>query len=188
MLARILFWWTTINHNIVVSYGFERCQNPQWQSNAPPSDPVWLVQCPPHWPIKGAQGFTQGHWMPPLGEYLLCIAPADDRLTCREKRWKNDHTCWPFRLRWRCAGYDTALIARWRGPGLWQKPLADTTGRVLQLIVVFGHTLSQFFWFFSLSARLKGDWGDVKTPYNNRGMTGQSNGMEEFLPPIFKKF
>ena len=77
MLARILFWWTTINHNMVVSYGFERCQNPQWQSNAPPSDPVWLVQCPPHWPIKGAQGFTQGHWMPPLGKYLPRIAPAD---------------------------------------------------------------------------------------------------------------
>ena len=34
------------------------------------------VQCGAHSPMKHIQGFTQSHWMPPLGECSHCIAAA----------------------------------------------------------------------------------------------------------------
>jgi hypothetical protein len=29
-----------------------------------------------HRPMRHVQGYSGSHWMPPLGDYLLCIAPA----------------------------------------------------------------------------------------------------------------
>jgi hypothetical protein len=40
-----------------------------------------LVQYKVHLPIEHIQGYTGSHWMPPLGNYLLCIAPAAARAT-----------------------------------------------------------------------------------------------------------
>jgi len=34
------------------------------------------VRCGAHCPMEHIPGFTQSHWMPPLGECLRCIAPA----------------------------------------------------------------------------------------------------------------
>jgi hypothetical protein len=34
------------------------------------------VPCGAHRPMKHIQGFTQNHWMPPLGELSHCIAAA----------------------------------------------------------------------------------------------------------------
>jgi hypothetical protein len=43
------------------------------------------VQCRLHRPMEGVQGFTQSHWTPPLGEYSHRIAPADNKVVCKEK-------------------------------------------------------------------------------------------------------
>ena len=34
------------------------------------------VQCGAHRPMEHILGFTRSHWMPPLGEFLRCIAPT----------------------------------------------------------------------------------------------------------------
>jgi len=34
-----------------------------------------------HRPMQHDQGFTGSHWMPPSGDYSLCIAPAAARVT-----------------------------------------------------------------------------------------------------------
>jgi hypothetical protein len=40
-----------------------------------------LVQYKEHCPMQQVQGYTGGHWMPPLGNYLLRIAPVATRAT-----------------------------------------------------------------------------------------------------------
>ncbi len=47
-----------------------------------------LLQIQVHQPIKGIQGFTHSHWMPPSVEYLLRITPADKRVACRKRNRK----------------------------------------------------------------------------------------------------
>ncbi len=45
------------------------------------------VQYEVHCPIQHVQGYSRSHWAPPLGDYLLSIAPAAARAT-----GKNKHT------------------------------------------------------------------------------------------------
>jgi hypothetical protein len=42
------------------------------------------VQYKAHHPMKHVKGYTRSHWMPPLGDYLLRIAPAAARATANE--------------------------------------------------------------------------------------------------------
>ncbi len=37
-----------------------------------------------HCPMQHVQGFTASHWMPPLGNYLLCIVPVATRATGKQ--------------------------------------------------------------------------------------------------------
>ncbi len=37
-----------------------------------------------HRPMRHVQGYSESHWMPPLGNYLLCIAPAAARATGKQ--------------------------------------------------------------------------------------------------------
>jgi hypothetical protein len=40
-----------------------------------------LVQYEAHCPMQHVQGYSQSHWTPPSGNYLLRIAPATTRAT-----------------------------------------------------------------------------------------------------------
>jgi hypothetical protein len=37
-----------------------------------------------HPPMRHVQGYSGSHWMPPSGDYLLCIAPAATRATGKQ--------------------------------------------------------------------------------------------------------
>ena len=42
-----------------------------------------------HRPMQHNQGFTGSHWMPPLGDYWLSIAPAAARATANKMKMQN---------------------------------------------------------------------------------------------------
>jgi hypothetical protein len=42
-----------------------------------------------HLPIRHVQGYLGSHWMPPLGNYSLCIAPAAARATGKQTTINN---------------------------------------------------------------------------------------------------
>jgi hypothetical protein len=42
------------------------------------------VQYEVHHPMQHVQGYSGSHWMPSLGNYLLCIAPAAARATGKQ--------------------------------------------------------------------------------------------------------
>ena len=41
-----------------------------------------------HPPMRHVQGYSGSHWMPPLGDYSLCIAPAAARETANKTMTK----------------------------------------------------------------------------------------------------
>jgi hypothetical protein len=43
-----------------------------------------LVQYEAHHPMQHVQGYSGSHWMPPLGNYLLRIAPEATRATANK--------------------------------------------------------------------------------------------------------
>jgi hypothetical protein len=47
------------------------------------------VQYKVHRPMQHVQGYSGSHWMLPLGNYLLCIAPVAARATANETTKKN---------------------------------------------------------------------------------------------------
>jgi hypothetical protein len=47
-----------------------------------------LVQYEAHCPMQHVQGYTGSHWMPPLGNYSLRIAPAAARATANKRTMK----------------------------------------------------------------------------------------------------
>jgi hypothetical protein len=46
----------------------------------------WFMR---HHPMQHDQGFTGSHWMPPLGDYWLSIAPAAARATANKMKMQN---------------------------------------------------------------------------------------------------
>jgi hypothetical protein len=44
------------------------------------------VQYEEHCPIQHVQCYTGSHWMPPLGDYSLCIAPVAARATGKQTK------------------------------------------------------------------------------------------------------
>jgi len=51
-----------------------------------------LKQYMRHRPMKHVQGYTGSHWVLPLGNYLLCIAPAANRATFNTTTMQNAPT------------------------------------------------------------------------------------------------
>ncbi len=47
-----------------------------------------LVQYKAHFLMQHVQGYTRSHWMLPLGNHLLLIAPAAARVTAKETKTK----------------------------------------------------------------------------------------------------
>jgi hypothetical protein len=52
-----------------------------------------LVLCGVHRLMQQVQSYSGNHWMPPLGNYSLCIAPAAARATANKTTMK---TCTNF--------------------------------------------------------------------------------------------
>ena len=60
------------------------------------------------------QGFTGSHWMPPLGDYLLHIAPAATRVTANETSMQHVPTLLAISMAVAMRQYDTMHIDQWR--------------------------------------------------------------------------
>jgi len=72
------------------------------------------VPCGAHRPIQDDQGFTGSHWTPPMGDYLLRIAPAAARATANETPMQRVPTLLAILMAVAMRRYDTVRIARWR--------------------------------------------------------------------------
>jgi hypothetical protein len=65
-------------------------------------------------PDGHVQGYSGSHWMPPLGDYLLCIAPAAAVATVNKTTMKNATTLLVILMATAVRRYNTAHNARWR--------------------------------------------------------------------------
>ena len=127
--------------------------------------------------MEDIQGHLGSHWMPPLGNYLLHIAPSAARVTANKATInKRYHIPWLLWWPWRCAGTIPGASSDKGGLGLQQMQLVAATGRVLRPIIAVGHAYIGVFQVFSLSTCYKRAWVDVKATNNNRGMTYWSHG------------
>ena len=84
-----------------------------------------------HHTMQHVQGYTGSHWMPPSGDYSLCIAPWPPGRQSTQWLWNMYPLCWPFRWPSQCSG--TISRALPDGGGLWLslKQLNATIGRAL---------------------------------------------------------
>jgi hypothetical protein len=64
-----------------------------------------------HCPMGHAQGYPRSHWMPPLGDYLLRIAPAVVRATANKTTTKNGPALLAISMAVAVRRYYTAHIA-----------------------------------------------------------------------------
>ena len=60
------------------------------------------------------QGFTGSHWTPPLGDYLLRIAPAAARATANKTMIQHVPTLLAISMAVAMRRYNTAHISRWK--------------------------------------------------------------------------
>ena len=63
-----------------------------------------------HRPMQHDRGFTRSHWMPPLGDYWLSIAPAAARATANKMKMQNVLTlCTHFTQKINCS-YNSNIL------------------------------------------------------------------------------
>jgi len=67
-----------------------------------------------HLPMQHDQGFAGSHWMPPLGDYSLHIAPAAARVTANETTMQHVPTLLAISMAVAMWQYYTAHITQWR--------------------------------------------------------------------------
>ena len=67
-----------------------------------------------HHPMQHDQGFHKSHWMPPSGDYSLCIASAAARAIANKTTMHNVPTLMAISMVITMRRYYTARIARWR--------------------------------------------------------------------------
>ncbi len=72
------------------------------------------VQYGAHRPVQHDQGFTGSHWMPPLGDHLLCIAQAAAMATINSTIMKHVPTLLAVSMAIVMQRYYTARITQWR--------------------------------------------------------------------------
>jgi hypothetical protein len=67
-----------------------------------------------HCPMQHVQGYTRRHWTPPLGNYLLSIAPAAARATSKQMKMKSAPNLLAVLMAMLMRRYVTLCIIRWR--------------------------------------------------------------------------
>ena len=67
-----------------------------------------------HLPMQHVQGYTESHWTPLSGDYLLHISLAAARATANKMKMQNVSTMLTFSMAIVVRRYYTARIARWR--------------------------------------------------------------------------
>jgi hypothetical protein len=67
-----------------------------------------------HHLMQHVQGYIRSHWMPPLGNYSLRIAPAATRATSRQTTMKNTPNLLAILMAMAMRRYVTTHIAQWR--------------------------------------------------------------------------
>jgi len=79
ILVTLIYFILTITWSLAYGYGQQRNRRDtkcrQIDDNFDGHGDA-AVQCRAHRPMEHIQGFTQSHWMPPLGECLRRIAPT----------------------------------------------------------------------------------------------------------------
>ncbi len=117
-------------------------------------------------PIEGVQGFTQSHWTPPSGEYLLRIAPDGQRVRMPLKKYKKVPYLSAVLLALSMRRYVTKHIDRRRG----SRAIPEATGRRLRASmaadICHRSVFFLFFQVFSSSTRFSAGQDDVKAPNN----------------------
>jgi len=71
-----------------------------------------LMQYGAHYPMQHDQGFNGSHWMPPLGDYLLHIAPGATRATINTMMMQNVPTLLAVSMVIMMRWYYTACISQ----------------------------------------------------------------------------
>jgi hypothetical protein len=106
-----------MDHNMVFSYNYGKqkkgrqkneCTSIVGHFDGHGSGPE---QCRRHHPMQYVQGYPGSHWMLPLGNYSLCIAPAAARATANETTIKNGSTLLAILMAVAVCRYNTACIA-----------------------------------------------------------------------------
>ncbi len=131
------------------------------------------VQYRRHWPMQRVQGYSGSHWRP-LGNYLLCIAPAAARATGKQTTI-NKYTYKAGRLMaMAMRRYVTAHIAWWRR----SRASLEATGCHHQASIMSNNIhrtwLQLFFWCFHHQNCRKRLRVHAKNPFFNKGMTYQT--------------
>jgi hypothetical protein len=129
------------------------------------------VQYEAHCPMQHVQGYSGSHWMPALGDYLLCIAPWLPGQQANKQQSTNTPTKLAILMAMAMRRYVTARIAKWRR----SRALLEATGRCLWASImsdnIKGTRLQRFFYVFHHQNSRKRSWVNAKTPVFNRGMT-----------------
>ncbi len=73
-----------------------------------------LEQYRRHCPMRHVLGYPKSHWMPPLGNYLLRIAPVANRATANKKTTKSGPTLLTMLMASAVCRYVTVRIAQWK--------------------------------------------------------------------------
>jgi hypothetical protein len=137
--------------------------------------------------MRHVQGYSGSHWMSASGNYLLRIAPASTRATGIQTTINNytnkagrfdGHRNVAVQYRVHCPMEEVQGFTR----SHWMPP----TGQTLAPVSSIGHANAGFFWCLSSSNRQKRPQSTRITPYNNRGMTYQTD--EKHLTSLIKYF
>ncbi len=135
-----------------------------------------LVQYEAHCLMQQAQGYTRSHSGRCHRATTRSAFPQRPPGQQQTKQWRKcAPLCWPFPWLWWCASTIPCKLPDGGHPGLHANPLDATIGRVLRPIVAIGHVYTVFWGFFSWSSCWNRASDDVKTPFNNRGVTYQTN-------------
>jgi hypothetical protein len=106
-------------------------------------------QCHTHCQMQHVQGYTGSHWMPPLDDYLLRMAPAAARVSANKttvKKFTN--------FAGHFDGHGGAPVGYCaHHPSLWlsKKPPNAAIRQVFTQITYIGRTIASFLWYFSSS-------------------------------------
>ncbi len=97
------------------------------------------------------QGYSRCHWMTPLGDYLVCIAPEATRTTANKTMMKNTPTFLAIPMAMAMRLYVTARITQWKRSRASLEATRCCHWVSIHSNNIKGTYLRWFFWCFSLS-------------------------------------
>ena len=103
------------------------------------------VQYKAHRPMQHVQGYSGSHWMPPSGNYSLCITPGPPGQQANKQQSTNIPTKLSILMAMAMCRYITAHIARWRR----SRASLEATGRCHRASIMSNNIKGTYLhWFF----------------------------------------